>query len=334
MIHQKLKKSILIYSVVIIAPFTYADTEHAIEELKKGNYQAAFNELKPLAEQGDVKAQIYLGGMYDRGNGMTQDFKSAAKWYLKAANQGNDEAQYSLASMYQAGEGVPKDLNKAKEWYLKAANQGLAKAQLGLAALLLLGDGDETVAAGWALKAANQGLPEAQETLGKLYASGIGVPKDISKAKYWLAKAATAKANNTTSIPNYISLNPQPAPTLSAEEIRFTELTQKAKVLWKDLNGFRYNRVFHTYAFWSGAEPGAGWNNRYNALFEECSNYRDLLPDEIQSEYSLCGHIKFMWAVAVDWANNKGNNTPDTVDMISRIEKSLKNNGKIFSTNE
>ncbi len=85
MIYRQLKKTLLICSLAITATWAYADTDHAIAELKKGNHQQALKELKPLAEQGDAKAQLYLGGMYDVGEGVTQDFKLAAKWFLKAA---------------------------------------------------------------------------------------------------------------------------------------------------------------------------------------------------------------------------------------------------------
>lgn len=334
MIYRQLKKTFLICSLAIAASWVYADTDHAIAEFKKSNYQTALNELKPLAEQGDAKAQLYLGGMYDRGEGVTQDFKLAAKWYLKAANQGSNEAQYSLAYLYYTGEGVPKDLSKAKEWYLKAANQGSAMAQIGLSMLLLSGDGNEAdtkAAADWALKAANQGLPLAQETLGRLYMSGFGVPKDIIKANYWLTKAAKQKANSTTpSSPQtqqQTAQNQNVKPT-NIEDMKFAELTKKARALWGELNGFRYNSLFHKYAYWEGTKPGGEWNIRQKALSTECETYRDSLPPESRGQYDLCMNITEMWLLGSEWANNKGNNTPETSRLVLQIEKSLNNNGK------
>ena len=44
------------------------------EALKKGDYKAALNELKPLAEKGDASAQFNLGLMYDNGRGVPQNF--------------------------------------------------------------------------------------------------------------------------------------------------------------------------------------------------------------------------------------------------------------------
>jgi TPR repeat protein len=39
--------------------------EHGTVVFKAGDYQKAFRLWKPLAEQGDAKAQFRLGGMYD-----------------------------------------------------------------------------------------------------------------------------------------------------------------------------------------------------------------------------------------------------------------------------
>jgi Sel1 repeat len=49
------------------------------------------------AEQGDVKAQVNLGEMYDRGELGKPDYAAAAKWWRRAAEQGNAEAQSQMA---------------------------------------------------------------------------------------------------------------------------------------------------------------------------------------------------------------------------------------------
>jgi TPR repeat protein len=56
-----------------------------------------------LAEQGDAKSQLALGGMYYYGKGVPKNYVEAARWYLKSAEQGNVNAQYSIASMYTVG---------------------------------------------------------------------------------------------------------------------------------------------------------------------------------------------------------------------------------------
>lgn len=116
-------------------------------------------ELRPLAADGDARAQFELGFMYDRGNGVPQDYKEAASWYRKAAEQGNASAQFYLGQMCDIGKGVAQDYQEAAFWYLKAAEQGEALAQL---------------------------------YLGFLYDHGQGVPVDRVQAYKWYSLAAAA----------------------------------------------------------------------------------------------------------------------------------------------
>jgi uncharacterized protein len=68
------------------------------------------------AEQGYAEAQFNLGVRYDNGQGVPQDYKEAAKWWIKAAEQGDARAQSSLGVMYAKGEGVPQDYVRAYAW--------------------------------------------------------------------------------------------------------------------------------------------------------------------------------------------------------------------------
>ncbi len=52
--------------------------------------------LQPMAEHGDVWAQMKLADLYDRGDGVAKDEDQAAGWYAKAAAQGNAEARGML----------------------------------------------------------------------------------------------------------------------------------------------------------------------------------------------------------------------------------------------
>ena len=44
--------------------------------------------VKAQAEAGNVKAQVALGAMYDKGTGVPQDYAEARRWFEKAAAQG------------------------------------------------------------------------------------------------------------------------------------------------------------------------------------------------------------------------------------------------------
>jgi tetratricopeptide (TPR) repeat protein len=103
---------------------------------RRGDFQAAFLLLEPLAKQGNAKAQFQLGHMYHTGKGgVPQDYTKALEWFRKAADQGNADAQFNLGSMYYVGQVVPQDYAEAMKWYRKAADQGNAGAQKYLARL-------------------------------------------------------------------------------------------------------------------------------------------------------------------------------------------------------
>ncbi len=159
----------------------------------RGYYATAIREWRPLAEQGNAKAQFYLGVMYDKGQGVPQDYARAAKWYSKAAEQGLAQAQLYLGFMYQRP-GVPPDDAEAVKWYRKAAEQGVADAQYNLGVMYDNGQGvpqDDAEAVKWYRKAAEQGVADAQYNLGVMYGNGQGVPEDYAQAHMWLNLAAS-----------------------------------------------------------------------------------------------------------------------------------------------
>lgn len=126
------------------------------------NYSKALALLKPLAEQGNPRAQNGLGRIYDLGMGVPQNPSEASKWYRKAAEQGYMLAQSFLASMYATGKGVSKDSAEAAKWYRKASKKGDVFSQYNLALMYAKGEGisqDYEEAYLWLRKAADQGYP-------------------------------------------------------------------------------------------------------------------------------------------------------------------------------
>lgn len=158
------------------------------------NDEAAFNELKNSAEKGSIDAQVELGILFAKGQGVAQDFQRAAVWFTKAAEKGNAKAQFVLGYMSENGEGLPKDYKKAVYWYTKAANQTHAIAQYSLGVLYEFGNGvpeDNKKAFDWYSKAAAQGYAPAQTNLGQMYAySFYGIPQDYKQAFDLYTKAA------------------------------------------------------------------------------------------------------------------------------------------------
>lgn len=87
----------------------------------RANYTTSLKVWFPLAEQGDVLAQVYVGEIFEKGMGVSPDYAIAASWYRKAADQGSARAQISLGFLYERGLGVNRDPNSALSWYRKAS---------------------------------------------------------------------------------------------------------------------------------------------------------------------------------------------------------------------
>jgi len=108
---------------------SFADFNDGLVAYEKRDYKAAFDEFKPLAEQGDAGAQAKLGKMYLIGLGVDKDEAKGIEWYLKAAEHDSD-AQFWLGRVYDGW--FYNDNKKAMKWYRKAAEQNHAKAQFHL----------------------------------------------------------------------------------------------------------------------------------------------------------------------------------------------------------
>ena len=76
------------------------------------------------AEWGDMRAQMDLATMFDKGWGVQQDLARAAKWYEASAKQGQPSAQYNTATMYEEGVGVAADNIRAYMYYQLAIEGG------------------------------------------------------------------------------------------------------------------------------------------------------------------------------------------------------------------
>jgi TPR repeat protein len=128
-----------------------ADAAYAAYQ--KGDQATALRRLRPVAEQGDARAQSLLGLIYYTARGPARNDAEAVKWFRLAASQGDVAAQFRLGLMYSEGQGVPQDHAEAAKWYQLAADRGYAQAQYNL---------------------------------GLAYAAGEGVPQDNVMAHMWL----------------------------------------------------------------------------------------------------------------------------------------------------
>ena len=150
--------SALAVGLMLAGPVSAQDYDKGLAAWQTDDYATAFQEWRPLAEQGLASAQHSIGFMYASGYGRLKDYTEAAKWYRLAAEQGFARAQNSLGYMYKGGRGVLQDYSEAVKWYRLAAEQGNAGAQ---------------------------------NNLGEMYDHGKGVRKDAVLAHMWFNISVT-----------------------------------------------------------------------------------------------------------------------------------------------
>jgi TPR repeat protein len=117
----------LVFALLILSTIESVNAgqlEDGVAASNRGDYTAALQLWRPLAEQGNAQAQHNLGVMYANGRGVPKDDATAVRWYRKAADQGLADAQFNLGIKYELGRGVAKDDATSVLWYRKAVRSG------------------------------------------------------------------------------------------------------------------------------------------------------------------------------------------------------------------
>ncbi|MEM7171756.1 MAG: tetratricopeptide repeat protein [Pseudomonadota bacterium] len=70
-----------------------------LDAYRNGDFEAAYVNWIPLAQQGNRRAQFYVGGLYYDGRGVAKDEAQAVEWLNKSASAGYFRAQELLASL-------------------------------------------------------------------------------------------------------------------------------------------------------------------------------------------------------------------------------------------
>jgi TPR repeat protein len=136
-----------------------AELEDGNAAFDAGHYQDARRLWSAAAESGNAQAAFDLGLLYDLGEGVPPNTKTAFQWYRRAAEEGLGAAAFNVGVMYDSGRGAPLDRAEAAIWYARAAVLGEARAAYNL---------------------------------GQLYEWGEGVPQNIQAAIAWYGAAAAA----------------------------------------------------------------------------------------------------------------------------------------------
>ena len=141
-----MKKFIVCCLLIVFLPVLFcafgAGLESGLEAYERGDFKGALLYLRPLAQDGNAKAQFLLGKMYDNGQGVAGDYKRAMHWYEKSADNGYGPAQFALGMVLHCGlNGVRRDTDRGIKLFIKAAEQGHALAMVNLAVAYYQGEG-------------------------------------------------------------------------------------------------------------------------------------------------------------------------------------------------
>jgi TPR repeat protein len=167
--------------------------EQVRAQVQAGNYGAAAPDLQVLAERGSPRAQLMLGGMYEAGHGVTQDFVRATRLYEMAAAQSHAPAFGPLGRMYETGRAGTQDLAKAIALYERGIAAGDDWSAFFRGFQYETGEGAEhnmAEAVRLYRLAAEQGHTRALTRLGILHMNGNGVERDLAEARRLLERAA------------------------------------------------------------------------------------------------------------------------------------------------
>ena len=220
-------KTLLLTLFLSISVSASAGIEEGDKAWYAKDYQTAYNEWKPLADNGNMEAIGNMALLYEGGYFVEKNEELALKMHLIAANAGIQDAQMNLAYFYYY-RGSYKGANK---WTLAALQQDYKDSELRnndfkfLKNQLILnkldsvdskktldyitniansGDIDVQYQLGdyyysksnykesfkWIHKAALQGHLIAQNNVGTAYGYGEGVEKDLDKLLHWKTLAA------------------------------------------------------------------------------------------------------------------------------------------------
>ena len=163
---------------------------------QKHDFRKAFKEYEKMASKGDEIAQYKAAECLFKGLGTAKNIEKALRYYNQASNAGISDASYALGDYFLSIKN-----NEAGKYFMRAADQGHLPAAC-LAGLICKGNKDYNNALKYFLMGKEKGAKkdnsknnkyrvECLEQIGDLYFNGLGVTKNLTKAKEWFNEAAS-----------------------------------------------------------------------------------------------------------------------------------------------
>ena len=204
-----MKKTLLVLALLLVAAaaafLIFTEKNHggsgrktiddADDAYAKGDYQTAYEIWLPLADK-DSTVQYRLGRLYANGQAVTQSDRTARDWWQKSKR--DIERSRVLLSILPDPSDPQYTYATIHEKWQPAAAAGDADAQYKLAFLYLTGVGvpkNATKALIWFEKAANQNHAAAQYELGKFHEYKRGRCAAAQAIQWWEKASALGNAD-------------------------------------------------------------------------------------------------------------------------------------------
>ncbi|KAF7478180.1 death ligand signal enhancer [Marmota monax] len=156
-----------------------------IENMRNGDYTAAFSYFQKAADRGYSKAQYNMGLCHEHGRGTPRNLNKAILYYQLAASQGHSLAQYRYARclLQDPASSQDPERQRAVSMLKQAADSGLREAQAFLGVLFTKEPHlDEQKAVKYLWLAASNGDSQSRYHLGICYEKGLGVQRNLGEA--------------------------------------------------------------------------------------------------------------------------------------------------------
>ncbi|XP_037656702.1 death ligand signal enhancer isoform X2 [Choloepus didactylus] len=170
-----------LFQLSVSIAFNFLGTEN----MKNGDYMAAFSYFQKAADRGYSKAQYNVGLCHEQGRGTPRNPSKAVLYYQLAASQGHSLAQYRYARCLLQD---PASLwgpqrQRAVSLLKQAADSGLREAQAFLGVLFTKEPYlDEQKAVKYLRLAADNGDSQSRYHLGICYEKGLGMQRNLGEA--------------------------------------------------------------------------------------------------------------------------------------------------------
>ncbi|MEQ1813813.1 MAG: tetratricopeptide repeat protein [Candidatus Nitrotoga sp.] len=186
---------------IAVPPTPSAEQNYAaaVEAQNRADLMTAISLFQRAADAGHAAAQASYAAILQRGQALEEAFG----YYERSAIQGDKDGQYGLGTLYFAGEGVSQNFTEARKWFSQAAMQGHVSAinfmadihlsdRMGLSAA----ERQSPATLQWIKRAADNNHLPALDALADAHRFGqFGMQVDTDQANEVAVRAAKIRGN-------------------------------------------------------------------------------------------------------------------------------------------